>query len=136
MQKQRQKQRQKRKQILKKNINNQINYTIINNYKYKKAFVLTHLGLGDNITAIGMVRYLSTCYDEVVVVCKNQNKNNVELFYKDDNNIKIYNVDDYKNISPNHKFDIKKFNKITNGYDLYLCGGANHLSRKKNNYNR
>ena len=42
-------------------------------YKLKKAFVLTHLGLGDNINSIGMVTYLSTCYDEVVVVCKEHN---------------------------------------------------------------
>jgi GNAT superfamily N-acetyltransferase len=43
-------------------------------YKPKTAFVLTHLGLGDNITSIGAVRYLSTCYDKVIVVCKETKK--------------------------------------------------------------
>lgn len=98
-------------------------------YKPKKAFVLTHLGLGDNITAIGMVRYLSTCYDEVVVVCKNRNKKNMELFYQDDDSIKIYNIENDKNISPRYGFNINKFKQITKGYSLYLCGNHN-LSKK------
>ena len=99
-------------------------------YEPKKAFVLTHLGLGDNITAIGMVRYLSTCYDEVVVVCKNRNKKNMELFYQDDDSIKIYNVENDKNISPRYGFNINKFKQITKGYSVYLCGNHN-LSKKK-----
>ena len=36
----------------------------------KKAFILTHLGLGDMVNCIGLFRYLSTVYDELLVVCK------------------------------------------------------------------
>ena len=67
-------------------------------YNLKTAFVLTHLGLGDNITSIGAVRYLSTCYDRVIVVCKEKNKKNMELFYSDDESIEIYSVIDDKDI--------------------------------------
>jgi hypothetical protein len=102
-------------------------------YKPKKAFVLTHLGLGDNITAIGMVRYFSVCYDEVIVVCKNKNKTNVESFYSDDKNIKIFGVENDKNISPKYGFNINSFKHITNNYSTYLCGYHN-LENKYINY--
>lgn len=91
-------------------------------YNPKKAFVLTHLGLGDNITSIGMVRYLSTCYDEVLVVCKTHNKKNLELIYSDDTSIKIYDVENDKNISPRFGYNQELFKKQTKDYDLYLCG--------------
>ena len=53
---------------VKKKINNLSNSNLKEQkgYKPKTAFVLTHLGLGDNITAIGAVRYLSICYDKVI----------------------------------------------------------------------
>jgi hypothetical protein len=44
----------------------------------KKAFVLSHLGMGDHIMNIGMVRYLASKYDEVLVVCKQHNFNNLQ----------------------------------------------------------
>ena len=95
-------------------------------YKLKKAFVLTHLGLGDNITAIGMVRYLSTCYDEVLVVCWERNKENVKLFYQDDSSIKLYDIQNgphgLNKICTKHGCPLDKFNNITKGYDLYLVG--------------
>ena len=83
---------------------------------------MTHLGLGDNITAIGAVRYLSTCYDKVFVVCKEKNKKNMELFYDDDKTIEIYPVICDKYISPRKGFDINTFKNITKNMDLYLAG--------------
>ena len=53
---------------------------------------MSHQGLGDMITSIGIVRYLSTCYDEVIVVCKQKNLNNIQKFYKDDSTIKLYSI--------------------------------------------
>ena len=91
-------------------------------YKPRKAFVLSHLGLGDNIDCIGAVRYLSTCYDEVLVVCKKKYKKNLELFYNDDVNIKLYPVQGDKDISPKRGCSLKKFKSITNGMDLFLSG--------------
>lgn len=116
---------------VKKKINNLCNSELKEQkgYKPKKAFVLSHLGLGDNITSIGAVRFLSTQYDEVYVVCKNRNKKNIEMFYNDDPDIKIFSVENDKNISPNYGFNKKKFNELTKNMDLYLCG--NHLLNKK-----
>lgn len=116
---------------IKKKINNLCNSELKEQkgYEQKKAFVLSHLGLGDNITSISAVRYLSTQYDEVYVVCKNKNKKNVEMFYNDDPDIKIISVENDNHISPKLGFNYQEFLKITNGMDLYLSGA--HLFYKQ-----
>lgn len=109
---------------VKKKINNISNSSLKEQkgYNPKTAFVLTHLGLGDNITSIGAVRYLATCYDKVIVVCKERNKKNLELFYNDDDTIVLYPVENDNNISPRLGFNYSEFKKITNNMDLYLAG--------------
>jgi len=112
---------------VKKKINN-LNNSILKEqkgYKPKTAFVISHLGLGDMIISIGMVRYLSTCYDEVIVVCKQKNSNNVQKFYQDDATIKLYIINVDKDISPNYGFNLEEFKKITKNMDIYLCGYHN-----------
>lgn len=91
-------------------------------YKIKEAFVLTHLGLGDNITSIGAVRFLSTFFDKVTVVCKNTNYKNMMDFYSDDTSISIYPIENDKFISPRYGFPIDKLQEIVNGKTLFLCG--------------
>ena len=91
-------------------------------YKKNTAFVLMHLGLGDHGYMIGMVRYLSTKYDSVIVVCYNKNKKNMELFFKDDRTIELMGVESNEDISPNRGFSMEKFLEITKGMDLYLSG--------------
>jgi len=109
---------------VKKKINNLCNSNLKEQkgYKPKTAFVLTNLGLGDNITAIGAVRYLSTCYDKVFVVCKEKNKRNMELFYGDDETIELYPVVNDNHISPRMGFNYNSFKQITKNMDLYLAG--------------
>lgn len=109
---------------VKKKINNISNSNLKEQKGYdpKTAFVLTHLGLGDNITSIGAVRYLATCYDKVIVVCKERNKKNLELFYNDDDTIVLYPVENDNNISPRIGFNYNEFKKITNNMDLYIAG--------------
>jgi hypothetical protein len=53
----------------------------------KKAVLLTHLGLGDHITAIGMVRYFARLYEQLLVVCKNFLHENLVEFFRDDKRI-------------------------------------------------
>ena len=115
---------------VKKKINNISNSNLKEQkgYKSKIAFVLTHLGLGDNITAIGAVRYLSTCYDKVVIVCKEKNIRNMELFYNDDKTIELYSVISDGNISPNYGYNHSAFHKITKDMDVYLSG--DHIINK------
>ena len=48
----------------------------VKGYAKKKAFIYGHLGLGDMFWLNGAVRYLSTCYDETLIVCKRKYKAN------------------------------------------------------------
>jgi hypothetical protein len=109
---------------IKRKIDNILNSNIKEQkgYKLKKCFILSHLGLGDHGHNIGVIRYLSTKYDESIVVCKNSNLKNMELFFKDDKDIKFHTCDTDANISPNYGFPIEEFRKVTEGMDLYLCG--------------
>ena len=63
-------------------------------YSIKKVCIFGHLGLGDHLMMVGATRYLSTCYDEVNVICKKQYVLNLELFYADDVSIYIVGVED------------------------------------------
>ena len=77
-------------------------------YKNKKCAVLTHLGLGDHIYHGGMIRYLATIYDEIVLVCFESNYENLKLLFFDILNIiTFYKVPHYSN--RNHYMIISKF---------------------------
>ena len=95
-------------------------------YQERKAFLLTHLGLGDNFYHIGMARYLSTIYDEVHIVCKTRNLENLKLVFSDCLDvIKFFTVESDKDISPNFGFNMNIFKDITKNMDLFLCGSHN-----------
>lgn len=65
-------------------------------YAKSRAFIYTHLGMGDMFWMNGAVRYLATAYDEVVVVCKDRNATNVASMYMDDPAIYLFPIiDDY-----------------------------------------
>jgi hypothetical protein len=89
-------------------------------YAKKKAFFYGHLGLGDMFWLCGAVRYLSTCYDEVVVVVKERNAQNVHMMYADDPTIKFFAIQD--------DFVLHPFQEHTKtlieaeGYEVFACG--------------
>jgi len=116
---------------IKSKINNLLRSELVEQKGYvkRKAFVLTHLGLGDMITSIGLIRYLATLYEEVKVVCKKSYQKNVELIYSDDNTITIYPVDNDINISPKFGFSNELFNTITKDYTTIMvgCHGAKKI---------
>jgi len=120
---------------VKSKINNLCNSSLKEQKGYvkKKAFVLTHLGLGDNINTIGLVRHLSTCYDEVLVVCRKIHQKNMEMFYSDDNSIKLYFVENDCDISPSMGCSKEFFDQITFGYDLFLSGYHRSIINKTPN---
>ena len=80
---------------VKKKINDFVNSSLKEQkgYARSKAIILTHLGNGDHITCNGLVRYYSTKYDNITVVCKKQNLHNLEEFYADDKSINFYTVE-------------------------------------------
>lgn len=90
-------------------------------YKLKYAFYLPHLGLGDCIGANGFIRYLSTCYDKVTVVCKRHYEKNMRLMYKDDKSIDFYLVDYDAEISPAYGGSAK-FKALAKNNHMYTVG--------------
>jgi hypothetical protein len=88
-----------------------------------KAFFLGHLGLGDMITCMPIIRYLRTKYDEVKVHCFEKYLDNCKLIYKDDPGVTFYTVNTLEEISPHYeRITTEEFRKIIEGYELYMCG--------------
>lgn len=88
--------------------------------------------MGDNIIFIGAVRYLSTCYDKVIVVCKNINVNNVKLFYSDDSDIEMFTIDHHLTSSSIiiNQFKEKYKNHLNpNNLDIYTCGPCQIINK-------
>ena len=106
---------------VKKKINNAANSSLKEQkgYAKTKAFVFTHLGLGDHFWMNGSIRYLSTSYDEVWVVCKRNNEASVKSMYMDDPSIKLFIVNDYSDLYP---FASRKSYLEDEGFKVYSCG--------------
>lgn len=88
-------------------------------YAAKKAFLYTHLGLGDMLWMNGAVRYLATAYDEVVVVCKERYAKNVAAMYMDDPSIKLALVHDDSEL---HPWPAKRQILESQGFTVYGAG--------------
>ncbi len=92
-------------------------------YKPTKALILNHLGLGDMINCIGAVRYFSTCYDNVIVVCKNKYLENIKSFYSDDQSITFLPIENDEMISPIYgKISLSEFEQIFSDCEIKLAG--------------
>lgn len=88
-------------------------------YAKKKAFVYTHLGLGDMYWMNGAVRYLSTAFDEVHVVCKEKYAANAGAMYADDPSIKLFLIKDDIDL---HPWPSRRHFFADKGFTVYSCG--------------
>lgn len=82
------------------------------------------MGLGDNLTMNGAVRYLSLFYDTIEIVVDPKFINTVQNMYKDDNRIVIKSRFD---LNLGHDIDMVVNNNIqltyeNNGYTVLRCG--------------
>tara|TARA_B110000093_G_C12931551_1_gene393781 strand:+ start:111 stop:881 length:771 start_codon:yes stop_codon:yes gene_type:complete len=99
--------------------------------KYNSAYILSHNGLGDNITMIGAINYLLLHYNNVYLLCKDKYESNVKLLINNKNVIII--PFDHINEESSCK------NIITNVYsndytDVFICGvHKNYLKSKITN---
>lgn len=100
-------------------------------YALKKALIYTHLGLGDMIWMNGAVRYLSTEYDEVYVVCKEKYRRNAEAMYADDSSIKLFLIHDDVDLAPwqmkRELFQKQGFTVFGSGFFAPTYGGIRNL---------
>jgi len=85
----------------------------------KKAFVYTHLGLGDMILTSGAIRFLRERYEAVYVVCKDPYKETMRSLYEDDPEIRIVVVASDDDLHPWAEKGPLLQNK---GFDVFGCG--------------
>ena len=92
----------------------------VKGYAKKKAFLFAHLGLGDAFWMNGAVRYLSTCFDEVLIASKHKYNKNVAAIYMDDPTIKILSIpeDGENELFTSYMHGFWK----ENGYTTFICG--------------
>lgn len=92
-------------------------------YKGKRAFVLSHLGMGDHFFMNGAVRYLASFYDEVCVVVKEPYLQNLKQLYLNEPAVTFHVVHDDKDISPQFGCPFDTFKNATYDFDFVgLCG--------------
>ena len=112
-------------------------------YYKMNAYILSHNGLGDNITMIGAVNFLLQYYIKIYFLCKKRYEINIKLLYNNSNIITVP-IDEHNEY--NHcKEIIMNVDQVYN--DIYISGwchtsylsskikNKNILNYKKNNVN-
>ena len=95
--------------------------------KYKKAYVLSHNGLGDNISMFGALNYLTNYYENVFFICKQKNYNNVYYALKNKKSITIVPIDEN-----NEYNDCKKiWNDSLENCDMFISGHCHSGLQRK-----
>jgi hypothetical protein len=82
----------------------------------EEIYLYHHLGLGDNISCHGIVRYHCENYKKVYIFCKERNFENVSYMYNDLKNLEIIIADDEEAISYLRKNNINNLKII--GFNL------------------
>lgn len=99
--------------------------------KYNSAYILSHNGLGDNITMIGAINFLLLHYTTIYFLCKDKYQLNIKLLINKENVITV--PFDHKN----EKSCCEKIinNIYTNEFtDIFICGvHKNYLKSKITN---
>lgn len=57
-----------------------------------KLYIHHHLGLGDHLICNGIVREMTTHYDEIFVCCKKHNVENVKFLFRDCSSVQILSI--------------------------------------------
>ena len=92
-------------------------------YEQKTAFFFGHLGLGDMIGCMGLIRYLSTKYDLVRVVCFRRNYNTFQSMVSDDPVIQPYVIDSLNELRINDlESSLERFKSIVGNAHVYCAG--------------
>ncbi len=104
-------------------------------YLNKTCAILTNLGLGDHIYHGGMIRYLATKYDKIMLICLKSNLENLKLLFFDILYIFVFiEVEHYSNANHYKEITLIK-NKLVNdkSIDKYFTGSY-RLDKQDNVY--
>jgi hypothetical protein len=84
-------------------------------YPLRKAFFISHLGLGDHIGMNGAVRYVALQHDETHVVVKDCYKTTLAAMFADLPSVKLF-------IIPEHTLSIEQLVDLSQFSNVYRCG--------------
>jgi hypothetical protein len=84
-----------------------------------RGYVIPHLGLEDMFWINGAVRYISTLFDTVTVVCKKEFEQVARTMYSDDPAILLHTINDDADMEP---FVLYKSRLEAEGYKVFVCG--------------
>lgn len=90
----------------------------LSNFKFRRdrhIYLLGHLGLGDNITYCGAIRFLNYFYNRISIFCKLCNVNNLRRLFSDIDNIQIIGLSGDNDI-------YVEFSKIDSESDILVSG--------------
>lgn len=95
----------------------------------RNAYLLSHNGLGDNITMVGAINFLLQYYGNVYFLCKDTNKENIAAFFPN-KPLHIHAFPDAREfVEPHHA--IKKAATNT-ANDIFICGFAHkHIAQHR-----
>jgi len=88
----------------------------------EKCLIIGHLGLGDQFTINGLIRYYTTLYNYVYVLCKKNNMKSINQMYIDTNNIISIYIDTIDNLIDNNHYLFKEYKN----YDIIKLGLYNN----------
>jgi len=93
------------------------------------VYLISHLGLGDNLYMIGATLYLLQYYNTIYFVCKKKYYENVKLFFKGNENIIIVPADRIAE----HEDNVQKIltGDVYKNNDVILCGSLKNNFRTK-----
>jgi hypothetical protein len=89
--------------------------------KLPKAYFLSHNGLGDNITSIGAINFLSQYYDVIYFLCKDIYESNVKLLFENNKCVVVLPVDN-KNEFNRCKEILDNAHKQDENVNIFVCG--------------
>jgi hypothetical protein len=91
------------------------------------AYLLSHNGLGDNITMIGAINCLLKYYENIYFLCKDTNKENIAAFFPDKPVIVIPFAESDEFTQPAQIIEQATTNPTN---DIFVCGFAHkHIAR-------
>lgn len=94
----------------------------------KNVFFLCNMGIGDMIVTTGIIEFLTTIYDTVTVVCRNEYVKYLYSFHNNNDKIKILIYNDKYSDVVKWSFSNKLLNEIGKIMDIYAIG---HHSKTK-----
>jgi hypothetical protein len=89
--------------------------------KLPKAYFLSNNGLGDNISSIGAINYLSQYYDLIYFLCKDIHEMNVKMLFENNTSIIIISFNS-NNEFQECKTILNDAFKIDKNINIFICG--------------